>query len=120
MLVAAVFVVAFITCNTLPLEGKVAQASPVPVVLSALRYCPLLPTAIRAGVSPAVAARLVPAGFPLEAIDGQAYATSCDEFVSAISSQRLAHSSQEELTNHCLSAVRLSASVKCVIYYRIC
>ena len=64
--------------------------------------------AYSARTASAVAARLVPAGFPMEAIDGQAYAQSCDEFVSAISSQRLCHSSQEELTNHCLSAVRLN------------
>lgn len=64
--------------------------------------------AYSARTASAVAARLVPAGLPVEAIDGQPYATSCDEFLSAISSGRLAHANQEELTKHCLSAVRLS------------
>ena len=64
--------------------------------------------AYSARTASAVAARLVPAGLPVEAIDGQLYAQSCDEFLSAISSGRLSHSNQEELTNHCLSAVRLS------------
>ena len=68
----------------------------------------VLKIAYSARTASAVAARLVPAGLPCEAIDGQLYATSCDEFVSAISSQRLAHGNQEELTNHCLSAVRLN------------
>ena len=64
--------------------------------------------AYSARTASAVAARLVPAGLPCEAIDGQPYATSCDEFLSAISSGRLAHSNQEELTKHCLSAVRVN------------
>jgi len=67
-----------------------------------------LKIAYSARTAGAVAARLIPAGFPLEAIDGQPYAQSCDEFLSAISSQRLVHSSQEELTAHCLSAVRVT------------
>jgi hypothetical protein len=68
----------------------------------------VLKIAYSARTAGAVAARLIPAGFPLEAIDGQPYATSCDEFLSAISSGRLAHSAQEELTAHCLSAVRVN------------
>jgi len=68
----------------------------------------VLKIAYSARTASAVAARLIPAGLPCEAIDGQLYATSCDEFVSAISSQRLAHGNQEELTSHCLSAVRLN------------
>jgi phage terminase large subunit-like protein len=68
----------------------------------------VLKIAYSARTASAVAARLVPAGLPVEAIDGQPYATSCDEFLSAISSGRLAHSNQEELTAHCLSAVRLN------------
>jgi phage terminase large subunit-like protein len=64
--------------------------------------------AYSARTASAVAARLIPAGLPCEAIDGQPYATSCDEFLSAISSGRLAHSDQEELTRHCLSAVRVN------------
>ena len=68
----------------------------------------VLKIAYSARTASAVAARLVPAGLPCEAIDGQPYATSCDEFLSAISSARLAHSDQEELTKHCLSAVRVN------------
>jgi phage terminase large subunit-like protein len=68
----------------------------------------VLKIAYSARTASAVAARLVPAGLPCEAIDGQPYATSCDEFLSAISSGRLAHSDQEELTKHCLSAVRVN------------
>jgi phage terminase large subunit-like protein len=64
--------------------------------------------AYSARTASAVAARLVPAGLPCEAIDGQPYAQSCDEFLSAISSGRLLHSNQEELTAHCLSAVRVN------------
>jgi phage terminase large subunit-like protein len=64
--------------------------------------------AYSARTASAVAARLVPAGLPCEAIDGQLYAQSCDEFLSALSSGRLVHSGQEELTAHCLSAVRLN------------
>ncbi len=43
----------------------------------------------------------------VEPIDGLDYAQSCDELLGAISSQRLAHSGQEELTKQCLSAVKL-------------
>jgi len=68
----------------------------------------VLKIAYSARTASAVAARLIPAGLPCEAIDGQPYAQSCDEFLSAISSQRLIHSSQEELTAHCLSAVRVT------------
>lgn len=55
----------------------------------------------------AVAARLKPAGLPIEAIDGQEYATSCDEMLSAVSSGRLRHLGQPELTKQALSAVKL-------------
>ena len=72
------------------------------------RRFPVLKIAYSARTAGAVAARLIPAGLPCEAIDGQPYATSCDEFLSAISSRRLAHSGQEELTQHCLSAVRVN------------
>ncbi|MGA0877406.1 MAG: hypothetical protein ACO3QZ_05895, partial [Candidatus Nanopelagicaceae bacterium] len=68
----------------------------------------VLKIAYSARTAGAVAARLIPAGLPCEAIDGQPYATACDQFLSAISSQRLAHSNQDELTAHCLSAVRVN------------
>jgi hypothetical protein len=72
------------------------------------RKFPVIKIAYSARTASAVAARLVPAGLPCEPIDGAPYAQSCDEFLSAISSGRLAHSNQDELTNHCLSAVRLN------------
>ncbi len=72
------------------------------------RRFPVLKIAYSARTASAVAARLVPAGLPCEAIDGQLYAQSCDEFLSAISSGRLVHSNQQDLTDMCLSAVRLN------------
>jgi hypothetical protein len=68
----------------------------------------VLKIAYSARTAGAVAARLIPAGLPCEAMDGQPYATACDQFLSAISSHRLAHSNQDELTAHCLSAVRVN------------
>ena len=55
----------------------------------------------------AVASRLQPAGIQIADIDGLDYAQSCDELLGAISSNRLIHGHQEELTKQCLSAVKL-------------
>jgi len=55
----------------------------------------------------AVASRLIPAGIPCSDIDGADYAQACDEFTGAISTQRLIHTNQQELTKQILSAVRL-------------
>jgi phage terminase large subunit-like protein len=55
----------------------------------------------------AVAARLTPAGIPTTPIDGAVYGQACDEMLSAITSQRLVHTQQEELTKQVLSAVKL-------------
>jgi len=55
----------------------------------------------------AVAARLTPAGIPTTPIDGAVYGQACDEMLSAITSQRLVHGNQEELTKQVLSAVKL-------------
>ena len=55
----------------------------------------------------AVAARLTPAGIPVTPIDGAVYGQACDEMLSAITSQRLVHTNQEELTKQVLSAVKL-------------
>jgi len=55
----------------------------------------------------AVAARLVPAGIPTQAIDGAVYGQACDEMLSSITSQRLIHGNQDELTKQVLSAVKL-------------
>ncbi len=72
-----------------------------------VRKYPVQLVAFSARTASAVAARLKPAGIQVEAIDGQEYAQACDEFLGAISSQRLAHSGQEEFTKQCLSAVKL-------------
>jgi hypothetical protein len=55
----------------------------------------------------AVAARLAPAGIPTTPIDGAVYGQACDEMLSAITSQRLIHGGQDELTKQVLSAVKL-------------
>jgi len=55
----------------------------------------------------AVAGRLVPAGIPIMDFDGHNYATSCDLLLSAITSGRLRHNRNPELTKQILSAVRL-------------
>jgi hypothetical protein len=72
-----------------------------------VRKYPVQLVAYSARTASAVAARLAPAGIRVEPIDGLDYAQSCDELLGAISSQRLAHSGQEELTKQCLSAVKL-------------
>lgn len=54
-----------------------------------------------------VAGRLVPAGIPVMDFDGHNYATSCDQLLSAITSNRLRHSGNEDFTKQMLSAVRL-------------
>lgn len=55
----------------------------------------------------AVAARLAPAGINTTPIDGPIYGQACDEFLSAVTSNRLVHGRQEELTKQVLSAVKL-------------
>jgi hypothetical protein len=72
-----------------------------------VRKYPVQLVAYSARTASAVAARLKPAGINTEAVDGQDYAQACDEFLGAISSQRLIHSGQQELTTQCLSAVKL-------------
>lgn len=72
-----------------------------------VRKYPVQLVAYSARTASAVAARLSPAGIQTQAVDGQDYAQSCDEFLGAISSQRLVHSGQQELTTQCLSAVKL-------------
>ncbi len=66
-----------------------------------VRKYPVQLVAYSARTASAVAARLAPAGIRVEPIDGLDYAQSCDELLGAISSQRLAHSGQEELTKQC-------------------
>jgi phage terminase large subunit-like protein len=55
----------------------------------------------------AVAARLAPAGINVVPVDGALYGQACDEMLSAITSGRLVHGNQEELTRQALSAVKL-------------
>jgi len=57
--------------------------------------------------SSAIAARLAPAGIPIIDIDGALYGQSCDELLGAITSKRLIHGKQAELSKQILSAVRL-------------
>jgi hypothetical protein len=57
--------------------------------------------------SSAIAARLQPAGIPIADIDGALYGQSCDELLGAITSKRLRHGNQAELTKQILSAARL-------------
>jgi len=54
-----------------------------------------------------VASRLSPAGIPIQDIDGALYAMACDQLLSAITSGRLRHNGNEDLTKQMLSAVRL-------------
>jgi hypothetical protein len=49
----------------------------------------------------------MPAGIPVIDIDGALYGQSCDELLGAITSKRLIHGKQAELSKQILSAVRL-------------
>ncbi len=55
----------------------------------------------------AIAARLAPAGIHTEAIDGALYGQACDEFLGAVTSGRLRHKNQAELTKQIVAAARL-------------
>lgn len=55
----------------------------------------------------ASAMRLQPAGISITDIDGGIYAQACDELLGAITSRRLRHGNQAELTSQVLSAARL-------------
>jgi hypothetical protein len=72
-----------------------------------VRKFPVNYVAYSKSTAAAVAARLAPAGIPIYEINSQDYQQSCDEFVSAVSSARLVHNSQEELDRQVLSAVKL-------------
>jgi phage terminase large subunit-like protein len=72
-----------------------------------VRKFPVNYVAYSKSTAAAVAARLAPAGIPIYEINSQDYQQSCDEFVSAVSSARLVHNSQEELDKQVLSAVKL-------------
>ena len=72
-----------------------------------VRKFPVNAVAYSKTTASAVAARLLPAGIPVHEINAAEYQQSCDEFVSAVSSARIQHSDQEELTKQVLSAVKL-------------
>ena len=55
----------------------------------------------------AVASRLQPAGIAISDIDGSRYTMACDQLLGAVTSNRLVHANQAELTKQILSAVRL-------------
>ena len=55
----------------------------------------------------AVAARLIPAGIPIQDIDGNLYSQACDEFLGAVTSKRLRHANQEDFTQSVNSAAKL-------------
>jgi len=57
--------------------------------------------------SSAVASRLQPAGIPVIDIDGATYTQSCDQLLGAVTSKRLRHGKNAELSKQILSAVRL-------------
>jgi len=71
------------------------------------RKYPVETVAYSRQTSGAVAARLAPAGINTTPIDGAVYGQACDEMLSAITSQRLIHGNQDELTKQVLSAVKL-------------
>ena len=73
-----------------------------------VRKFPVNAVAYSKSTASAVAARLAPAGIPIHEITGSEYQQSCDEFVSAVTSMRLAHADQEELTKQVLSAVKFN------------
>jgi hypothetical protein len=54
----------------------------------------------------AVAVRLIPAGIPVQDVDGNDYQQACDEWAGAINSGRLRHSNQDALTEQTLAAVK--------------
>lgn len=71
------------------------------------RKYPIEYVAFSKRTSSAVAARLQPAGIPIVDIDGALYGQACDELLGAITSKRLIHGKQTELSKQILSAVRL-------------
>jgi hypothetical protein len=89
--------------NPINLDDKLLANDIAPWV----RKYPVNAVAYSKTTAAAVASRLMPAGIPIHEVSGAEYQQSCDEFVSAISSSRLAHKGQEELDKQVLSAVKL-------------
>jgi phage terminase large subunit-like protein len=57
--------------------------------------------------SSAIATRLLPAGIPINDIDGAMYGMACDQLLGAITSGRFRHANQPEFSKQILSAARL-------------
>lgn len=57
-----------------------------------------------------IAQRLMQAGFPMADVSGQFFAQACDETLAAMTSERLVHFGQSELTAHVSSCVRSPAA----------
>ncbi|CAB4223104.1 COG4626 Phage terminase-like protein, large subunit [uncultured Caudovirales phage] len=89
--------------NPISLDDKAVANDVAPYA----RKYPIEHVAFSKRTSSAVAARLMPAGIPVMDIDGSNYGQSCDELLGAITSKRLRHGRQPELTKQILSAVRL-------------
>jgi phage terminase large subunit-like protein len=60
--------------------------------------------------SASIAGRLANAGFVVEDVSGQQFARACDETLTAMNSQRLAHTGNQILTDHFMACVRKPAS----------
>jgi hypothetical protein len=89
--------------NPISLDDKAVANDIAPYA----RKYPVEYVAFSKRTSSAVAARLAPAGIPVIDIDGALYGQSCDELLGAITSKRLMHGKQAELSKQILSAVRL-------------
>ena len=89
--------------NPISLDDKAIANDVAPYA----RKYPVEYVAFSKRTSSAVAARLAPAGIPIIDIDGALYGQACDELLGAITSKRLIHGKQAELTKQILSAVRL-------------
>ena len=89
--------------NPISLDDKAIANDVAPYA----RKYPVEYVAFSKRTSSAVAARLAPAGIPIIDIDGSLYGQACDELLGAITSKRLIHGKQAELSKQILSAVRL-------------
>lgn len=57
-----------------------------------------------------IAARLAQAGLPVQDVSGGLFARACDETLTAMNSQRIAHTGNQTLTEHFMACVRKPAS----------
>ena len=89
--------------NPISLDDKAVANDVAPYA----RKYPIEFVAFSKRTSSAVAARLQPAGIPVIDIDGANYGQACDELLGAITSKRLRHGRNIELSKQMLSAVRL-------------